>query len=143
MWDYDSSINKLLGSFVGAAFNEQLRLMPPIIAIPKSVAKNQDQIITIDGKKVIIPGGTHVGLCTIASHRNPRYWPTKPSIITDRPDDLDDFKPERWFIKTPSESKQQLDSPFHSEDDDSFGGYTGKSSHSALFRPVRVSYFPF
>jgi len=146
-WDYESSINKLLGGFVGAALNEQLRLMPPIISIPKTVSKHQNQVITIDGKKFIIPGGINIWLCSIAAHRNPRYWPTKPSTITDRPDDLDDFKPERWFIKIPSESKEQLNSPFNSDgdgdDDDSFGGYTGKSSHSTLFRPVPGSYFPF
>src|ERR1700712_202482 len=77
-WDYESSINKLLGGFVGAALNEQLRLMPPIVAIPKAVSKHQDQAITIDGKKVTIPGGTQIWLCTIAAHRSPRYWPTKP-----------------------------------------------------------------
>jgi cytochrome P450 len=143
-WDYESNINKLLGGIVGAVLNEQLRLMPPVIAIPKSVPKNQNPVITIDGKKIMLPAGTHVGLCTIAAHRNARYWPTKPSTVSTRPDDLDDFKPERWLVRVDADGKQQADnSPSQSGEDDDYEGFTGNSSHSKLFRPVPGSYLPF
>lgn len=38
-WDYDSNINTLLGGVVGAVLNEQLRIMPPVIAIPKQIGR--------------------------------------------------------------------------------------------------------
>jgi cytochrome P450 len=58
-WDYESSINTLLGGMVGAVLNEQLRLMPPIIGIPKRVRKDADQDIFIDGKKHTLPAGAY------------------------------------------------------------------------------------
>lgn len=143
-WNYSANINKLLGGMVGAVLNEQLRLMPPVVAIPKSVAKNTEQVISIDGKKIIMTGGMMIGLCVIEVQRKTRYWPTRPSTVTDRPDDLDDFKPERWLIKSGADVKRQPDNtPTQSDDEESFGGFTGDTSHATLFRPVRGSYIPF
>lgn len=141
-WDYEPSINNLLGGYVGAVLNEQLRLMPPIIAIPKSVPKAQDQIISLDGKKVTLPAGAQIGLCTIGVHRNKKYWPTQASTVTHRLDDLDDFKPERWLFKIVDGEKHAEEIITDSEEDDC-GGYTGKDTHAELFRPVRGSYLPF
>lgn len=137
-WDYDTSINALLGGFVGAVLNEQLRLMPPIIALPKQVTKSSDQSITVDGKKLTIPAGSKVFLASPNVQRNPRYWPTQPSTISDRDDDLDDFKPERWLL-----TKDVGDSGSEHTSDDEFGGFTGRDAHAKLFRPVRGSYVPF
>jgi cytochrome P450 len=142
-WDYDSSINKLLGGIVGAVLNEQLRLMPPIIAIPKTVPKNNDQEIMIDGKKITLPAGAHINLVTIGLHRNPRYWPSGRPTHSNRPDDLDEFKPERWLVETHASNKQPNNSSGESEEDDDFGGFTGKASHKKLFHPARGSYLPF
>lgn len=142
-WDYDSSINTLLGGVVGAVLNEQLRIMPPVIAIPKQVSKSQDQVIVLDGKKVTLPAGAHVALNTVGVHRNPKYWPTQPSKISDRSNDLYDFRPERWLVKTAADGRQQVDSGLESEEDDEFGGFTGQDTSSQLFRPARGAYLPF
>ncbi|QSZ36489.1 hypothetical protein DSL72_006369 [Monilinia vaccinii-corymbosi] len=138
-WDYDTNINKLLGGIIGATLNEQLRLMPPVVNIPKSVGQGHDQTITIDGKKITLPAGAHVNLNTVGLHRNPRYWPTEPSKITAHDNDLNDFKPERWLTKRVTKD----DSATESSEDDDFGGFTGKNTPEGLFRPVRGSYIPF
>lgn len=142
-WDYDSSINALLGGMVGAVMNEQLRVMPPVIAIPKMVSKERDQTISLDGKTVTLPAGSHLALVTIGVHRNPRYWPTQPSTVSSRSHDLYDFNPQRWIVKTTTDNAQQLDSATVSEDEDDFEGFTGQDSSAELFRPVRGSYIPF
>ena len=141
-WDYDSNINKLLGGYTGAVLNEQLRLMPPVIAIPKHVPKSYDQTISLDGTTVILPAGTHINLCTTGAHRNPKYWPTRPSTISNRPDDLDDFKPERWFLKSSDDDKRLSHISVGSADDE-LEGFTEVALNSKLFRPVTGSYLPF
>ncbi|TVY54500.1 Cytochrome P450 4B1 [Lachnellula cervina] len=140
-WDYDSSINSLLGSIIGAVMNEQLRLMAPITALPKCVLKEQDQMLIVDGKKITLPAGTLIHLNIVGVQRNPRYWPTQPSKISDRADDLNDFKPERWLVKAVGE--HVASGPVDNEEDDEFGGFTGQDSHAKLFRPQKGSYLPF
>ncbi|KAI6710808.1 hypothetical protein JHW43_006682 [Diplocarpon mali] len=142
-WDYDTNINALLGGVVGAVMNEQLRLMPPVIAIPKQVTKSQDQVIVIDGKKFTLPAGARIGLNTVGVHRNPRYWPTQPSKVSSRPNDLYDFRPERWLVKNTPDGKQQLDADLEFEEEDNFGGFTGSDTAASLFRPSRGAYLPF
>jgi cytochrome P450 len=142
-WDYENNIGALLGGMLGAVLNEQLRLMPPVIAIPKLVTKSQDQVIILDGRKVTLPAGARIALDTIAVHRNPRYWPTHPSKITGRENDLDDFKPERWLVKIAPDGTQEIDSAPESEHEEEFGGFTGEDTSAQLFRPVRGSYLPF
>lgn len=138
-WDYDKNINTLLGGTLGATLNELLRLMPPVVIIPKSVGQGHDQTIVIDGKKITLPAGAHLNLNTVGLHRNPRYWPTEPSKITTQDNDLDDFKPERWLTKRVAKD----DSAAESSEDDDFGGFTGKTTPEGLFRPVKGSYIPF
>ena len=142
-WDYDSNINALLGGIVGAVLNEQLRIMPPVIAIPKSVSKAQDQVIVLDGKKYTLPAGANLTLNAIGVHRNPKYWPAQPSKITGKADDLDDFRPERWLVKVGADGTREIESATESEEEEDFGGYTGRDTHAKLFRPVRGSYIPF
>lgn len=142
-WDYDANINTLLGGMVGAVLNEQLRLMPPVIAIPKHVTSHSDQDIFLNGKKHTLPAGAHINLATVCAHRNPKYWPAEPSKVTDRKDDLNDFRPERWFVKTNAIGSQQIESSTDTEDDEQFGGFTGQDSCGQLFRPVKGSYLPF
>jgi len=142
-WDYEANINTLLGGFVGATLNEQLRLMPPVVNIPKSVGRSQDQTIMMNGKKITLPAGTHINLNTIGLHRNPRYWPTEPSKISGRADDLYDFKPERWLGKRVSQDHKETENASDSSSEEDFGGFTGKDTAGELFRPVRGSYIPF
>lgn len=141
-WDYESNINALLGGMVGAVLNEQLRLMPPVIAIPKQVSNSQDQVIVLEGKKHVLPAGAYVALDTVGVHRNPKYWPNQPSKITDQPHDLSDFRPERWLVKSANISKQHVESSQESEEEE-FEGYTGTDTSAQLFRPARGAYIPF
>jgi len=142
-WDYDSCINKCLGGMIGAVLNEELRLMPPVISIPKSVRKDGDQIIVIEGRKHVLPKGAFINLNSVGVHRNPKYWPSRgPSKISGRPNDLDDFIPERWLVKDGTRSG--IDTPDQSDSgEEDFGGFTGESSAAELFRPVRGSFIPF
>lgn len=140
-WDYESSINTLLGGICGAIMNEQLRLMPPVIAIPKHVTKTSDQEIVLGGKKVTLPAATHITINAVGVHRNPNYWPSQPSKVSNLSNDLNDFIPERWIIKTGG--NKQADVALEQENDEGFGGYTGQDSSAQLFRPVKGSYIPF
>ncbi|KAL2073765.1 hypothetical protein VTL71DRAFT_11091 [Oculimacula yallundae] len=143
-WDYDSNISTLLNGIVGAVLQEQLRIMPPVVAIPKQVSKSQDQVIVMDGKKYTLPAGAHMALNAVAVHRNPKYWPSQPSKVSDRPNDLYDFRPERWLVKTTPDGKQQVESGVESsEEDEGFEGYTGEATAAQLFRPARGAYIPF
>lgn len=142
-WDYEANINTLLGGMVGAVMNEELRLMPPVIAIPKRVSKGSDQDIMIDGKRHTLPAGAQVALATVCAHRNPKYWPTQPSKISDRPNDLNDFRPERWLRK-PNDGTLNIDEGTDTEDEvNEFEGFTGESSSAQLFHPTRGSFIPF
>ncbi|KAL3423548.1 cytochrome p450 3a21 [Phlyctema vagabunda] len=93
---YHADMPRLYNSMVGAVLNEQLRVLPAIIAIPKIVTGG-DQKIMIDKKEYTVPDDTFIHINTVGTNRNPRYWPYSPSRITGRPHDLDDFVPERWL----------------------------------------------
>jgi len=140
-WIYDSTINKLLGGMLGAILSEQLRLMPPSITIPKTVLQDQD--IMVDGKRVTFFAGTQLNLIAFGAHRNPRYWPTKPSTVSHRRDDLDDFKPERWLVKHGAGDKLQPEGVIEPSKDHGSGVVNTKTKSSNIFRPTPGSYFPF
>ncbi|KAI1762843.1 cytochrome P450 [Hypoxylon sp. FL1150] len=139
-WDYDAKMNLLLGSMVGASINETLRLVPPVVDIPKMVSPTQDQTIIIDGEKYLLPRKATIGMVAVASQRNPRYWPTKPSKITDAETDIDDFVPERWLQ---TESTKSEITKVEGADTEEFGGYTGSDTSAQLYRPPRGAFIPF
>ncbi|KAI1483026.1 cytochrome P450 [Daldinia eschscholtzii] len=139
-WDYEACLNPLLGSMVGAVINETLRLLPPVVDIPKMVTPAQDQPVSIDGVGHVLPRETAIGLVTVAAQRNPRYWPTKPSKITGAETDVDDFVPERWFQ---TDSTKSGNTAVEGEDTEDFGGYTGSDTSAQLYRPPRGSFIPF
>ena len=99
--NYEIYYDRFSNSMVGAVIHEQLRLLPPVILIPKQVVTG-DQSVTVDGRSVIIPNGTFLHIPTIALHRNPRYWPHIASSWRDKSHDLDDFRPGRWFVQDQS-----------------------------------------
>lgn len=138
-WDYDASVNPLLASYVGAAMNETLRMLPPVVDIPKEVL-HQDQPLVQEGKKFMVPAGTHVNIVTTAAHRNPHYWPGKPSNITDGVDDINDYVPDRWYRTADVDGDSGAVEGADTED---FGGFAGPDTSSQLFRPARGSYVPF
>ncbi|KAI2638476.1 cytochrome P450 [Xylaria nigripes] len=136
-WDYEEKINAMQASMIGAVMNETLRLMPPVIEVPKKVVKEQS--VTINGARHTLPANTYIGLSVSAAQRNPACWPAKPSKITGAATDLDDWVPERWFRSNLDEAEKQ--NPDVPEED--FGGYAGPDTSASMFRPVRGSFVPF
>ncbi|KAI1091330.1 cytochrome P450 [Rostrohypoxylon terebratum] len=139
-WDYDAKLNPLLGSMVGASINETLRLVPPVVDIPKKIISPQGQSLIIEGTRYPLPQNTVIGLVVVASQRSPRYWPTNPSKITDSETDLDDFIPERWFQ---TESTKVSSATVEGADTEDFGGYVGSDTSAQLYHPPRGSFIPF
>jgi cytochrome P450 len=138
-WTYEHDFPKLFGGMAAAVMNEVLRLMQPVVNIPKSTAPGRPQQITLDGKQHTIPGGTQVYL-SCAVHRNPRYWPAPTNAPdSDNTRDVDRFRPERWLasIKT---SDDFVDISY---DDEDLRGPSGEDTSSQLFKPVKGSYIPF
>ena len=146
-WDYEEATNAMMSSMLAAAMNETLRMMPPVVEVPKVVSPELgDQTITIDGAKHALPAGMYVGLNVASVARNPRYWPSKPSKTGDEPTDLDDWVPERWFRPSLKDDQphsrnggraEKADGEEYSEDS------SGSETSAQLFRPVRGSYIPF
>lgn len=126
---------------IGAVLNEQLRLMPPVVNIPKAVHKTQDQTLILEGKKVVLPADAFINMNAVGVQRNPKYWPSRgPSKISGAQNDLDDFVPERWLTEDGKGS--EITDEIDSEEED-FGAFTGRDTAAQLFRPVRGSYIPF
>jgi cytochrome P450 len=144
-WDYESNINALLGGMAGAVLNEELRILPPVINLPKSVRKDQDVPMIVDGQKYLFPKGAYINISIAAVHKNDKFWPSRgPSKITDSKNDLGDFIPERWLlnnnIAVPKTDLPHIDDP---EGNDAYGGFTGTSTAAGLVRPTAGSYMPF
>ncbi|KAJ3951956.1 hypothetical protein N0V92_011614 [Colletotrichum tropicale] len=138
-WNYDSTVNPMLASMLGACMNETLRMTPAVTEIPKKVNPEGDGIVTLDGEKHALPRGAHISIVGVAAHRNPRNWPSKPSKVTDAVHDLNDYVPERWYRQNII-GEQTEDKGGDTED---YGGYKGSDTSEKMFRPVRGSYVPF
>ncbi|KAF4963973.1 hypothetical protein FSARC_8064 [Fusarium sarcochroum] len=142
-WDYESLINPMMASMLGACMNETLRMTPAVVEIPKKVPPGQDQAITIDGKSHLIPRNTVISLVAVSVHRNPRYWPGRPSLLHDGRDDINDWIPERWYRKNQSPTPRVTEPEDLETETEEFGGYEGPDTSAQLFRPERGSYIPF
>ncbi|KAH8167926.1 hypothetical protein CIB48_g300 [Xylaria polymorpha] len=139
-WNYEEKVGVMQASMLGAVLNETLRVVPPVVEVPKKTSPTKAQTITVDGVKRTLPPNTYLGLCVSACQRNPGYWPARPSKITGAPGDLDDWVPERWFRPSlKQDEKQSLDLP----EEEDFGGYAGPDTSASMFRPARGSYIPF
>ncbi|KAI1425807.1 cytochrome P450 [Xylaria sp. FL1777] len=139
-WNYEEKISAMQASMIGAVLNETLRVMPPVVEVPKKTTPTKEQSITIGGVRHTLPPSTYIGLGVIASQRNPRAWPARPSKITGALDDLDDWVPERWFRPSLAQDEKH-NSDLHETED--FGGYAGPDTSASMFRPVRGSFIPF
>ncbi|TDZ25842.1 Cytochrome P450 3A2 [Colletotrichum orbiculare MAFF 240422] len=137
-WNYESTVNPMLASMLGACMNETMRMTPAVVEIPKKVNPDGDGILTLDGEKHVLPKGAHVSVVGVAAHRNPRNWPSKPSKVTDDAHDLNDYVPERWYRQSLSPEQTEV-----SGDGEDYGGYKGADTSEKMFRPVRGSYVPF
>ncbi|ROV92367.1 hypothetical protein VMCG_09104 [Cytospora schulzeri] len=138
-WNYEGEINALAASNVAACMNETLRMVPPVVDIPKWVSPGHDQTIGLDGERYLLPKRTSIVLNTVGVHRNPKCWPAKAE---GQDHDLNEFLPERWFRPSLSMSKAQEGQQDDDEAED-FGGFKGRDTSEQLYRPVRGSYIPF
>lgn len=145
-WDYEASINGMLASMLGAAMNETLRLMPPVVSLPKRVTPTADQPLALQetGQTHILPAGCDVALSVITVQRHPMHWPAAT------PAGLDKFQPERWFeteteqtTGASSEKTEKAATDIVGADTEDYGGFSGPDTSTQLFRPVRGSFVPF
>ncbi len=138
-WDYNQDVPKLFGSMAGAVMNEELRLIAPVISIPKSSPKGSPQSLIVDGKKCTVPENTYIILVAPAAHRNPDQWPTGPPSDPGHPthplsntdNDLEEFKPERWLLD-PNSKPSTTNMPDQDTD-----------TSSSLYQPPKGAYIPF
>jgi len=136
-WDYDEDVPKLFGSMCGAVMNEELRLVPPVIGIPKSTAMGSPQGLSMQGQHYTVPENCYVTLNTAALHRNPKYWPHTSE------EDLLDFRPERWLVDGHVNGGTQHQEDSTEEDLDFDGPDKRSDTAPSLFRPAKGAYIPF
>ena len=157
-WDYERDLPGLFGGMTGAVLNEELRLVPPVIDIPKSTYGVSDQTLMVDGKKCTVPKNIHINLCTVAVHRNPKYWPHgpprreqtggKPVHPTANLDnDLEEFRPERWIVDLGNVNEnghapEQMPNE-KLEGGDELGVNTASDTSERLYTPPKGAYLPF
>ncbi|OCT52974.1 putative P450 monooxygenase [Cladophialophora carrionii] len=157
-WDYDRDLPALFGGMVGAVLAEELRLVPPVIGIPKSTWGVPDQPITIGGKACTVPAGVYISLASGNVHRNPKYWPTsKPSLpgghtvhpIANLDNDLEEFHPERWLLDDTDEVPQtetangKKEMPNETVTADDLAINEAADTSDKFYRPPKGAYVPF
>ena len=149
-WDYERDLAKLFSGMAGAVLNEELRLVPPVVNIPKSTLPDSPQPLVLDGKKCTVPANVLVNLVTTAAHRNPNYWPTGPPSQSEdptAPNDLEEFKPERWFTDKKTQShnpaRETNGMPMPAAKGDDLNVNTAADTSTAHFQPPRGAYVPF
>jgi cytochrome P450 len=138
-WKYEEDFPKLFSGMPAAVMNETLRLLQPIINIPKSTAPGRPQQVTMNEKQYTFPGGIHVFL-SASVHRNPKYWPSSMKEGSKNGEqDVEKFRPERWLVDS------KLTESFHDidYDDEDLRGPSGEDTSAHLFKPVKGSYIPF
>lgn len=128
--------------------NEQLRLIPPVVNIPKSTLPGSSQPLTVGGKECIVPEGTYIILNTVGVHRNPNYWPHGPARseelggrihnTSNKDNDLEEFRPERWLLSENEKGHAKIEAKAEGEDVD-----LTPDTASTLFRPAKGAYVPF
>lgn len=138
-WNFEEYFPKLFSGMAAAVMNETLRLLQPVLNIPKSTPPGRPQQFTMDGQQYTIPGGTHIFL-SAAIHRNPKYWPAPANATKeDAIRDVNCFRPERWLSKTKSaDTFEDIN-----YDDEELRGPSGEDTSAQLFKPVKGSYIPF
>ncbi|KAL8665759.1 MAG: hypothetical protein Q9202_002069, partial [Teloschistes flavicans] len=156
-WPYPSLFNTLGNSYLGACINEQLRLIASVTMIPKRSIGPQTLTLE-DGRTVRVPGNTFQHFCVPSVHRNPHYWPHKPTSHRDpaAKNDLNDFVPERWLLPTSNPSTAADQGQTDGEETRESGGKHHKTTieelessdgpdigAAALFNPPRGAFLPF
>ena len=153
-WDYDEHLPKLFGGLAGAIMNEELRLIPPVVQIPKSTEPGRPMSLTVNGKECTLAGGTNIGLSATGVHRNPKYWPCGPArtrmengkevpdpihAFSNVDNDMEEFKPERWF-STNKAGAAEADTEKASDD---LAVNSAPDTATTMYRPPKGAYIPF
>lgn len=151
-WTYEKDMGLLYNSLVGACFHETLRMIPPVLQIPKWTSMS-NQTIILGGTQHIIPPKTmiHADACGVG--RNPKYWPHSPSKITNDNHDMNDFVPSRWLAHRDTSSTNstthsdtvQTKKPEQEEIIDGLekASFESSSPQKALYSPPKGTYIPF
>lgn len=148
-WNFDRDFNRLFSGMCGAVLAEELRLIPPVVDIPKCTAANSPPVpLIINSIKRHVPPDTYIAVSATCVHRNPMYWPTgSPASLADPAhpkscldNDLEEFKPERWLLEQSTSSGSQRDSFLI---DEALINDSTPDTSAALFRPARGAYIPF
>ena len=158
-WSYDNDVPKLFSSMAGAVMNEELRLAAPVVGVPKCTAPDSPQPLIVGGKKCTVPGNVYIQLITPATHRNPHQWPAGPPRdpshpahpISNRDNDLEEFKPERWILDTEAKRQAAKEAFANAEADGSsdsaaaaaLGVNTASDTAPGLYKPPKGAYIPF
>ena len=159
-WDYDRDLPGLFGGMTGAVLNEELRLVPAVVSIPKSTYNVPDQNLMVNGKKCTMPGGQLINLLVGSVHRNPKAWPHGPPTNPSKPahpfsnldNDLEEFKPERWVLNEHENvDSGNVDSsnanghymPKENVEGDDLGVNVAPDTANSLYRPPKGAYIPF
>lgn len=148
-WKFEDVVPKFLGGMVGAAMNETLRQMPPVLDIPKMVPRTHDEELIVDGQKHRLPKGARIMLSAAAVHLSARYWPTRPSKVDPTQEtDVLDWVPERWLDGYDSRRESEKTGNVagvrsKEEETEDYGGPEGPDTSAQLFRPERGSFIPF
>jgi cytochrome P450 len=152
-WDYDRDLPRLQGGMLGAVLNEELRIIAPVITVPKTV-RSKPQRLTASGKDITVPANIMIRLCVSSVHRNPKFWPhgpprdpQKPYFPPGNPDnDLEEFKPERWLRNNKAEEEEKPSHDFTSEANTAHTNPLSPSptaSPNSLHTPHKGAYIPF
>ena len=149
--DYEEVIPKLFASMAGAVLNEELRLLAPVVAVPKSTPKDSPQTLEVAGKTCTVPADCYIILATAAVHRNPNQWPTGPPSNPDKPthplsnldNDLEEFRPERWIKDSDAKHAASMPDQVADTEASDLGVNTAADTSAALYRPRKGAYIPF
>ena len=162
-WDYERDLPGLFGGMTGAVLNEELRLVPPVVNIPKSTYKVPDQKLTVEGRLCTVPKDTYMSLCTAAVQRHPKYWPHGPPSnpgghpvhpVANLDNDLEEFRPERWILDEGKHEANGTSTPNgvagvkkmteeKLEGGEELGVNMASDTSDHLFRPPKGAYIPF
>ncbi|KUJ13200.1 cytochrome P450 monooxygenase-like protein [Mollisia scopiformis] len=140
-WTYETDLNRIWHSMVGATINETLRVMPPVIDVPK-IVRGVPQPLTFGGKKYTVPADTIIHISCLGAQRNPRYWPHAPSKLSTKSHDLDDWVPERWLQSSGISTATSQETAAAQEIDENTTSFD-TSGNETLLVPPRGSFLPF
>ena len=137
-WSYEDDMPKLFGSMLGAVMAEELRLIPPVVGIPKVVTPHTPQGLNVGGKHYIAPERAYITIHAVGLHRNPKHWPHTSE------QDLHEFRPERWLLDPSKASTNTDDDTYETEEGlEADGPDKRPDTAASLFRPAKGAYVPF